>query len=621
MSETKSLDFSEQWRRFIRLLQARQWTIVTFLSVMLLVVVLGTSMQTPIYQAATTVLIDMETPSVVGVSTLSASSREDYSRADISQTNYMTYADYYRTQVAIIRSRAIAERVFDNLKLGQLKSYAHQKDPIRKLLNQVAVEPVKQTRLARIMVDDPNPKLAADIANEFGLVFAEENLTKAATSESMTLMKNQYLKLQAREAELSKRYKSKFPAMVRVHQQMENLTRSIEREMKKQMQSESRPDASKSLVENLRKTATMVGLRPNNIRVQDLAGPPLKPYKPRVMLNLFLGLFFGLLGGLGTAVVEELLDSSLKNPEDIERDSRFTLLGHVPEMEAQSSPLESNPESAHSPGAEAYRSLRTNLLYATPQGNARTLVLTSPGSGEGKTTTAVHLSIALGQIGMRILLVDADMRKPSLHKVFQLKQKLGLSEFLNGKASFDEVVQHSGMSNVWAVTSGSLPPNPAELLGLPRMKEFIQQAVAKFDRVVLDSPPVIPVTDAIVLAAITGTVIAVVQSGKTPRQALARLYAVMNDVQVKVLGVVMNRVPVYDIFGYGYGPTAYHYGESSAPQAKRDNGVFDYEKAKKVFSGLTLWMTKFHESRRQTMTPRKKGVRPNRPVKQDAQDR
>ncbi len=630
MSEINLLDFSEQSRRFVRLLQSRQWTILTFLSVMLLMVLVSTSLETPLYRASTTVLIDMETPNVVGVSTQSASSRDDYTRADIAQTNYMTYADYYRTQVATIRSRAIAERVFDNLKLGNLKQYARAKDPIRNLLNQVSVQPVKQTRLAQILVEDPNPKLAADIANEFGLVFAEQNLTKEATEESMTLMKNQYLKLQARESELSKRYKDKFPAMVRVHQQMEHLTRSIEREMKKQLQAEtSRPDVSKSVVESLRRTSTIEGLRPNNIRVQDLAETPLKPYKPRVMLNLFLGVFFGLLGGFGTAVVQELLDNSLKLPEDIERDSRFVLLGHIPEVEEMgASPLDSSPEFTHSPGAEAYRSLRTNLLYTIPHGNARTLVVTSPGSEEGKTTTATQLGIALAQIGMRVLLIDADMRKPRLHQIFQLQQKPGLSEFLNSKAGLEKVIQPSGISNVWVITSGAIPPNPSELLGMPQMKELIRHATAKFDRVLLDSPPVIPVTDAMVLGAITGTVLAVAQSGKTPKQALVRLYAVMNDVQAKVLGVVLNKVPSRNIFGYGYGPTAYRYGDyGNSPQGEGQNNIVSnlihHDHVQNAVTHLTRILTRVYENSYQMILQmqKKKGVRPDRPVKRDVKGR
>jgi capsular exopolysaccharide synthesis family protein len=194
--------------------------------------------------------------------------------------------------------------------------------------------------------------------------------------------------------------------------------------------------------------------------------------------------------------------------------------------------------------------------------------VTSPGSQEGKTTTTTNLGIALAQIGLKILLVDADLRKPRLHEVFQISQKPGLSEYLIGKASFEKIIQATEIPGVWVVTSGTLPKNPAELLGLPAMQQFIKHATEKFDRVLLDAPPVIPVTDAVVLSALTGNVLAIASSGKTPRQALYRLMSVVQDVHAKVLGVILNNVPTHNITAYGYGYGVYRYGEPSKPAPK-----------------------------------------------------
>ncbi|GEM_PF-1587847 len=565
MQESQSLDFSRQWYSFLRLLNARRWIILTFLTVTLLLVVVGTSLQTPIYRTSTTVLIDMETPNVLTVST-SASSRDDYTRADVGQSSYMAYADYYRTQVEIIRSRAIAEKVYRNLNLDQNKIYNRSKDPVGKILKQIKVEPIKQTRLAKIYAENSNPQLAAQIANEFGLIFVEENRTGTTRSEKLTLMKNEYLKLQSREAELSKRYKSKFPAMVRVREQMEQLVQSIGKE--RETEAQLRKSRSKSLTERLQESST-IGLRPNNIRVQDLAEIPIKRYKPSAMLNLMLGLFLGLLGGVGLAVIEELLDNSVKLPEDFEHDPRLVFLGYVPQLNGVKPDARFlYPKQSDSQAAEAFRALRTSLLYTTPLGNAKAVVVTSPGSGEGKTTTLSNLGIALAQIGLKILLVDADMRRPRLHETFQVLQKPGLSEYLTGQAPFDAVVKLTAIKGVWVVPSGISPPNPAELLELPQMKEFLKQATAKFDRVFLDSPPIIPVTDTVVLSALAGTVVAIAKSGKTPRRALHRLVSLVNNVHSKVLGVILNQVPSSDLrdYRYGYSDTDYSYGETKEPK-------------------------------------------------------
>lgn len=564
MSEMRALDLSEQWYDFLRLLKSRRWTIMTFMAVTVFVVLVGTSLQPPVYRATAVVMIDIETPNVLTVST----SRDD---STVGQSHYLTYADYYRTQLEVITSRHVAQKVFRNLKLGERLRYAEAKDGVNMLQEQVSVEPIKQTRLVKIHVEDSDPKQSARIANEFAFVFVEENIARSATAEAMNLMKNEYLKLQSKEAELSKRYKAKFPEMVRVRQQMDKLARVVEGELEKQLDANRLQDVteagdSKSLVDRLRESSTMGGLRPSNVRVQDLAVVPMKRSKPNTLLNLLLSLFLGVLGGVGAAVIEEAFDSTLKVPKDIEEDGRFVLFGYIPRIigngtlteeisllqdsrkRSQYVNLESDSEVA-----EAYRIIRTNLIYAAPQSDLNAMVVTSPGSGEGKTTIVSNLGIALAQIGLRVLLIDADLRKPCLHEMFECPKSPGLSEFLIDKASFKQVVHATEIPGLSVVTSGTRPPNPAELIGLERMREFLKQAKENFDRVILDAPPILPVTDAAVLAAMTKTVVAVAHSGKTPRQALQRMTSICTGMGAKVLGVILNNVAQYGIPAYGYG--------------------------------------------------------------------
>lgn len=574
-----SFDFAERWEQFTQMLYVRIWSILAFAAVTFFIVAVGTLLQTKIYRASATVLIDRESPTVLSVST----TRDE---STLGSSEYLAYADYYQTQLSIITSRSVAQKVFDKLKLYERPRYTRAKDPILKLLRQVKVEPVKLTRMARIRVEDPGSQLAARIANEFAVTFVQENLSKTAGDETLILMKNEYLKLQSKEAELSKRYKNKFPAVLRTRQQMQQLAQLIDEETQRQLDEKRRhiegeaieggEGLPSSLRERFRENSMVGGLKPNNIRIVDLAEIPKKTAKPLVPLNLFLGLFLGLLGGVGTAVAQEMIDNTLKSPKDFERENRFVCLGCVPTLNGLS-PGSDNDLSAsyqyiqknpHSQIAEAYRVLRTRLLYSTPKEGTPILVITSPASGEGKTTTASNLAIALSQLGLKILLVDCDLRKPKIHEAFHLAQYPGLSEFLIGRISFEDVTRPTEIPGLWVTTSGAAPPNPADLLQSSAMKEFLKRAGSKFDRVLLDCPPIIPITDAVILAAVAGRVLAVVRSGKTPRHALHRLNEACLEVDARVLGVVLNDVSDRTITTY-YGYSSYRYGYGQEGEKSR----------------------------------------------------
>ena len=549
--ELEGENLSDRWFQFCRALRKRAWVIRTFTLVTVSVVVLGTWLQSPVYEATSVVVIDLETPSVVSVS----GSRDE---ATVSQMSYFAYADYYRTQLEVLASRAIAEQVFNNLKLGEIAGYRKQRDPVAALMDQIKIEPVKQTRIAKIHVEDGDPKQAARIANEVATAFSTENLNRASVAEAMILAKTEYLELQSKEAELSKRYKEKHPAMIRLHKEMEQLAETIEQGLV--------PGRVQDLSSHL---------RPNNIRIQDLAQVPTKPVRPRRILNLLLGICFGLLGGSSLAVGIELIDTSLKGPEDIGQNSLGLLLGHVPSIPALQGPpsaeYQRHKQFAHvepfSAAAEAYRSIRTTLLYAGHLDGVKTILITSPGPEEGKTTTVSNLAVAIAQAGVKLLVVDADLRKGRLHDVFSVKRSPGLSEFLSGEVPLDRIIQKTEIPNLWVVAGGKVPLYPAELVGTPRMREFIDQTAGSHDLVIIDTPPVMAVTDGAVIAAMTKKVIAVVQSGKTPRQALERLYRICGSVQAQVIGVILNNVPTWST-PYYYRYSSYRY----APPPSSDRG-------------------------------------------------
>ncbi len=582
MIESKIFDIRKHAHHVFLFLNRRRLTILTFLSVTLLVIFVSLLFQSKIYQATATILIDQESPSILQVST----SRDD---ATVAQTNYLTYADYYRTQLEYLKSYHLAEQVFTHLNLKEDPGYANKPDAVNILRGEVTVEPVKQTRIVKLSVENVSPKKAAQTANEFAAIFVQESLMKAASSEALTLMKTEYLKLQSKEAELSKRYREKYPARARIRQQIKQLEEAIGKALEHQA-GEAEPFSQdqrvdlETLLKQLGQDMGIGGYRPSNIRIQDLAQVPLYPIKPQKKLMLALGFVFGLLGGLALAVLEEMFDNTLKFPQDIEQHTQLPFLGHVPHSnDVRRYPL--LRKEIESPALEAYRNIRTNLIYCASQ-NENIIVVTSPGSGEGKSTTASNLGVALSQLGIKVLIVDADLRKPRLHEIFNVQAKPGLSEVLSGQAQLDEVIRETEIPGLFLITSGTVRHDSAELLGSAQMRELLKEAAPRFDRILLDAPPIIAVTDSLVLAALTGAVLGVVQSGKTPREALNRLASLCASVNAKLVGVILNNVPTVDLLGYGYGYSSYPvYGVSQrAPKRLND----------RVISQLLEWKHSIH---------------------------
>ena len=221
------------------------------------------------------------------------------------------------------------------------------------------------------------------------------------------------------------------------------------------------------------------------------------------------------------------------------------------------------------PVAEAYRSLRTNIQFASPDNPPKTILVTSATAGDGKTTTAANLAITLAQTGARTLLMDTDLRKSMIHKVFHLQRSPGLTDLLTGSKDMEMGIREIGdIPNLYIMPSGPVPPNPAELLGSAKMKELIEKIKTHFDIILCDSPPVIAVTDACLLAKDLDGVLLVIKIGSTPRQALGRARTLLENVNSRIIGVVANNLSIEG--GYGkYGSYyAYHYYHYYAEEEK-----------------------------------------------------
>jgi capsular exopolysaccharide synthesis family protein len=207
--------------------------------------------------------------------------------------------------------------------------------------------------------------------------------------------------------------------------------------------------------------------------------------------------------------------------------------------------------------SEAYRSIRTSILLSSSEKPPKKIAITSPNPAEGKTTTAINTSIALSQTGARVLIIDADLRKPRLHKIFNHENGLGLSTFLSGNGTLGCIIKKSEVPNLFYIPSGPIPPNPSELLGSNLFKSMMQALGAQFDHIMVDSPPVLGFADAIILSTSVDGVILTVIGGKTPRETLQRAKEVLQQVNTKILGVVINRVDIRRS-DYGYYYYRYH---------------------------------------------------------------
>lgn len=308
-----------------------------------------------------------------------------------------------------------------------------------------------------------------------------------------------------------------------------------------------------SAIDTLEKPKTG-GSSPVNLSVIQPATAPPSPAAPNTRLNVFLGLLVGLLVGLSAAVLRATLDKRIRGEVDLRRITDVPLLGAISfDQDAVKKPLLTQAR-VQSPRAESFRQLRTNLRFANVAGGARTVLITSSLPGEGKSTTATNLAIALAQAGESVCLVDADLRRPMVNEYLGLERNAGLTTALLGTADVNELFQRWGDDDLYVLTSGQVPPNPSELLGSKQMQDLLSGLEHAFDIVIIDAPPLLPVTDAAVLAQHVGGIVLVVGSHKLKVQDLKKSIDSLDLVGSNLLGVVLNRVPAKgpDSYAYGY---------------------------------------------------------------------
>ena len=336
------------------------------------------------------------------------------------------------------------------------------------------------------------------------------------------------------------------------------------------------------LLQRLKEAGLAAGLKASNIRIVDPAKPPSVPVKPILLVNLGLAAFFGLALGIGVVFLQERMDQTIKNPEDVECFLRLPALAFIPSVEslngrrngvsdrskhgatltlpgprdssgkalARQMPLIDLENQKNSVLSEAFRGLRTSVLLSTPGRSPRSILVTSAQPGEGKSTIATNLAISMAQLGGHVLLIDADMRRPTIHKIF-FRRGSQLGSYLAGQGTWQDMVHRTGLDGLDVLLCGPVPPNPAELLSSDRMRILVREAAAQYSLVIFDSPPLLNVADSRILASMVEATILVVKGGDTPRQLVQRAESQVREVGANVLGVVLNNLNVYaDDYSY-----------------------------------------------------------------------
>jgi len=313
------------------------------------------------------------------------------------------------------------------------------------------------------------------------------------------------------------------------------------------------------VLKRLKDTGVTGMLQASNVRILDRARPATKPVRPSLARNMGLAILLGLVGALALAFGAEYLDQSINSQQQIEESLGLAFLGVIPTIPPlpdgtrQDLVVHAQPKSA---AAECLRAIRTNLMFMSPEKPLRTILVTSAGPQEGKTTTATSLAITMAASGSRVLLVDADMRRPRIHRVFDLPNQVGVSSLILGEGRLAEAARPTTVPNLHVLPCGPMPPNPSELLHTAAFKRLLAELASSYDRVIVDSPPVGAVSDSLVIATQVDGTLLVLKAGHTSRDMARQAVKQLRDVQAPLFGAVLNDL---DLQNQKYGQYAYYY--------------------------------------------------------------
>lgn len=414
---------------------------------------------------------------------------------------------------------------------------------------------VPQSSIIEFMVDASSPTLAQAVANELVKQLAQQGPTQQAEQERQAFVTErlQKLEISIRETEAE---------IERLQDELDSLLSAREiADTETQIDALQRKLSTLDTNYGTLLSTTQQGAV-NTINVIEPAVLPTGPISSGLEKNVLLAAIMGLVLAAGGAYLLEYIDDSIKRGEEIARQHNMSVLGNIPQWQAppQEADVPIMLANDQSPAAEAYRMLRTNLQFAAVGKSFHTLLVTSPSEGDGKSMTASNLAAALAKIGRKVILVDADLRRPKLHRLFQLINNVGVTTaLLADEWNFDILLQETSVPGLRVLTSGPLPPNPAELLGSQRMQTLLSTLQTQADIVILDSPPVTLVSDTTILSTLVDGVTLVLRHSRTRRERARRALATLQQVDAHMAGIVLNGIPIKESVGEGYA-YAYDFG-------------------------------------------------------------
>lgn len=501
---------------------------------------------TPVYQASAKLLVNQS----------STSNQVNLAYQDILMSQQLA-----RTYANLLSDRPVVEGTAQRLNLP-----TDQKS-LARLQGSISVTPIRDTQLLEVRVEGENPELIALVANTLPEVFIVQNqqLQLGRVIGLKTSLESEIANVQ--------------DDIARTQNSLAGATDDAQRQRYEATLAQYRSTLS-SLINSSQQIRLAEAQATNNVVVAKPAIVPQTPIRPRTMTNVLLAAVVGAMIAIGAAFLIEYLDDTVKSPDDITRISGLSTLGAIARLKDTGAERQLIAwTQAKAPESEAYRTLRTNIQFSSVDKPIHTLIVTSSGPSEGKSTTSANLAIVMAQTGQKVILVDTDLRRPVIHKTFGVPNNIGITTALLAGQDVDlqTYLQPTEIDNLTIITSGPIPPNPSELLGSHRMKRVIDGLSEIADIVIFDTPPVLVVTDAAVLGRQTDGVLLVADAGGTREQALTQAVSELRKTGTNVLGVALNRLDSRSR-GYYYYYYYYYYtdeGGNRRRRADRKNGNED----------------------------------------------
>jgi capsular exopolysaccharide synthesis family protein len=554
-------------RDYINVIVARKWVIIGVTALVVVAALVFSLLQDPVYESRVMILADINRAGETASDSLFSMAFND------PQT-------FIQTQAEIIGTRTMARAVYDRLEYDY-EELAYARDegedvfipasiPTSEEIGaSVTVERSQNTNVFEIAITNGDPMLARDIAQAYAdeYILDRQLASIKQISEARKEVWNRITELETQISEIAQEVKQ---------YTQENIPPEL------QAQASQAVSLWATLYEKYMSLRIAEALEQRGLEVIEVAEAGVK-VSPRTTRNTVLALFLGLILGIGMAFLVDYMDDTLKTREDFERYYGNSIIGEI----ARATPIgEEEREVIYftrpdSPAAEGFRNLRTNVQFLNLDGSTRLLMVTSSSPEEGKTSLAVNLAAALSEMGKRVLVVEADLRRPVIGKFLAEKSEKGLTDVIMGTAELDEVVVDTGNQNLYALMSGIKPPNPAELVSSQAMHDLLLRLRDDFDYVIVDAPPVLAVSDAIAMAPMMDGVLMVASHNIATRDGARHTVEMLGRVETRVLGVVINNVEMTGRYGYGYRYgyySPYHYSYAEAEGEGKGRGSRGWKK-------------------------------------------